>query len=505
MAAWKGWCDMTISEEVYRDKIYGCWLGKSIGGTIGGPWEGNTEFLNLPFEYPREAIENDDLDLQLVWLKVLRESGLRITADDLAAAWLDHIIYPFDEYGVALANLKMGLKPPVTGYYNNWFKDSMGSPIRAELWGCLFPGKPATAAWYALQDAQVDHWGEGVYGEIFFAALESLAFENNDLNALINQALSFIPEDCRVYQAVSMAVRSFADGESLLNSRNEVLASFRNDNFTDAPQNLAFTILGLLHGEGDLLSSVIYASNCGYDVDCTAATAGAIVGILAGGKAVLTATDGEIDERVVVGWGIQNCEAPETLAELTDQTLALGLLGDQEADLPELDVPFTLTDIPPFETPMRIPCHYDLVPDDIGDSQPLLTESAQEVIFEGAFFDVEDLLTTDDDMLVLETCLNLPARRQLRLIPHCTGPVTLWVDNQKVVEWTSSAPFVPAAHRGPKGHNRMNGDIVDLDEGIHELTIRMKHPSGGRRLEFAWLAVDADNHWITDLVYELKP
>ncbi|MDT8391606.1 MAG: ADP-ribosylglycohydrolase family protein [Lentisphaeria bacterium] len=496
---------MTISEEIYRDKVHGCWLGKSIGGTIGGPLEGKTDFFDLPFTYPRETIANDDLDLQLVWLKVLRESGLRITADDLAAAWLDHIVYPFDEYGVALANLKMGLKPPVTGYYNNWFKDSMGSPIRSELWACLFPGRPATAAWYALQDAQVDHWGEGVYGEIFFAALESLAFDHEDVAALVSQALAFIPEDCRVYQAVSMVTRSFADGESLLNSRNEVLASFRNDNFTDAPQNMAFTILGLLHGGGDLLKSVIFAAKCGYDVDCTAATAGAVAGILAGGKAVLAAADADIDDRVVAGWGIQNCDVPETLSELTDQTVSLGSLADQEADLPELEAPFILPEIPPFEAPMRIPCHYDLVPDDIGDSQPLLTESAQEVTFEGAFFDVEDLLTSDDDMLVLETCLNLPFARTLRFIPHCTGPVALWVDNRKVVEWTTSAPFVPAAHRGPQGHDRMNWDMLNLDEGVHEVTIRVKHPSDGRRLELAWLAVDEDNHWIPDLVYELKP
>ena len=495
---------MTISEKVYRDKIHGCWLGKSIGGTIGGPFEGETDFLDLPLAYPHKAIENDDLDLQLVWLNVLRESGLRITADDLAAAWLEHIIYPFDEYGVALANLKMGLTPPVTGYYNNWFKDSMGAPIRAELWGCLFPGKPATAAWYALQDAQVDHWGEGVYGEIFIAALESLAFVMTDLSDLMTQALSFIPEDCRVYQAVTMARRSFMDGESLLNSRNEILAGFRHDNFTDAPQNLAFTILGLLHGGGDVLKSVISAANCGYDVDCTAATAGAVAGILRGGKAVLATTDGEIDNRLVVGWGVQICDAPETLTELTDQTLALGLLAGQEVDLPEIDAPYTLTKLPAFEPPMRIPCHYDLVPDDIADTQPLLTESAQQVTFEGAFFNVEDLLTSDDDMLVIETCINLPAPRQLRFIPHCTGPVALWVDNWKVVEWTRSAPLVPAAHRGPKGYDRMNWDLLNLDAGIHELTLRIKHPSDNRGLEFAWLAVDADNHWITDLVYQLN-
>ena len=104
----------------FKDKVLGCWIGKSIGGTIGGPLEGNTNFLDLPYEYPQINIDNDDLDLQLVWLHQLEKLGLNITADDLGDAWLTHVKFPFDEYGVAMANLRMGIKPPACGYFNNW-------------------------------------------------------------------------------------------------------------------------------------------------------------------------------------------------------------------------------------------------------------------------------------------------------------------------------------------------------------------------------------------------
>lgn len=496
---------MNIAEEIYRDKVYGCWLGKSIGGTIGGPLEGKKQFLDVPLEYPKEAIENDDLDLQLVWLSVLRETGIRITAEDLARAWLDHITYPWDEYGVAIANLRMGLKPPVTGFYNNWFKDSMGAPIRSEIWACLFPGRPAVATWYAIQDAEVDHWGEGVYGEIFFAALESMAFVETDIKTLVDRALEYIPTGSRVHRAVAMACRSFADGHSLRESRDLIVEYFGHHNFTDAPQNLAFTVLGLLHSGGEFLKSIVYSAMCGYDVDCTAATAGSIAGIMAGGKVILDSCETKVDDRIVVGWGVKDCDPPGTVAELTDQTVALGLIADQETDLPQQQAPFSLSRVPSFDPPMRIPCHFDQIPDDVGEQQPLLTEAAQEIIFEGAFFDVEDMLSEDDAMLVIETCLDLDEPKRLRLVPHCTGPVALWVDNRLHLNWPQSGTFMPASSRLPPNSGGKDSEIISLDAGIHEITIRIRHPEDGRRLEFAWIVSDEDRHWVTDLSYILQP
>ena len=32
------------NKEKLRDKIYACWLGKNIGGTIGTPYEGKRVF-----------------------------------------------------------------------------------------------------------------------------------------------------------------------------------------------------------------------------------------------------------------------------------------------------------------------------------------------------------------------------------------------------------------------------------------------------------------------------
>ena len=133
---------LTLTREKYRDKIYGGWLGKNAGGTLGNPVEGRKEPLSLTFydPIPGQAAWNEDLDFQLVWLSAIRQHGPEITSEQLAGAWQAHIAYPWDEYGYAVYNLRRGLKPPITGSFNNWFRRSDGGAIRSELWGMVAPG-----------------------------------------------------------------------------------------------------------------------------------------------------------------------------------------------------------------------------------------------------------------------------------------------------------------------------------------------------------------------------
>lgn len=44
--------------------------------------------------------------------------------------------------------------------------------------------------------------------------------------------------------------------------------------------NVPFTVLALLAGDGDFGRTICTAVNCGMDTDCTAATAGALLGLL---------------------------------------------------------------------------------------------------------------------------------------------------------------------------------------------------------------------------------
>lgn len=302
------------------------------------PFEGVKELLDLEFYagLPGGPTPNDDLDLQLVSLHALEQHGARLTCKELAQEWLEHVFFPFDEYGYALANLRRGLAPPASGWFNNPFTDCMGAPIRSEIWAMIAPGAPHLAAYYAYQDALVDHaGGEGVYGEMFFAAIESAAFLSDHKEHLIEVGLGCIPEDCRTARAIRDLLSWHAQGCTWREARELILGRYGHENFTDAPQNVAFTILGWLYGQ-DFGDALLKAVNCGYDTDCTGATLGAILGIIAGKDGLPERWAQPVGERVAVSPAIKGFPAPGDLHELTGRTLKVAREVAMAWDLPAL-------------------------------------------------------------------------------------------------------------------------------------------------------------------------
>lgn len=318
-----------LSEEVFRDRVYACWMGKNIGGTLGGPLEGLMELLDIK-GYTQEfvtAVENDDLDLQLVNLHCLEQYAGQVTSANLAKEWLSHVHFQFDEYGHALTNMRKGLRPPLSGCYNNFFTDCMGSPIRSELWGIVCAGKPELAAYYACQDACVDHaGGEGVWGEVFFAVLECLAFEEKNVEKLIETSLSYIPGESRTAGAVRLLLKSWREKQSWQKNRELLIQMFGGENFTDAPLNIAFTLMGLLYGRG-FTEQLLITADCGYDTDCTCATIGSIMGIMYGTSYLDERWVKPLGEKILVSSPIYGFNVPKTIGELTERSIRAAKLA----------------------------------------------------------------------------------------------------------------------------------------------------------------------------------
>jgi len=318
---------ITISETEYRDKVYACWLGKNIGGTLGAPYEGRKEVLHLTYydPMPSKSAANDDLDLQLVWLKMLQDRGINPRLQDFADYWMKHLFpYPWDEYGFCQRNLQRGLRPPISGCFENDFIDQMGSPIRSEIWACVAPGDPQLAAMMAWKDAVLDHaGGEGVWGEMFWAAVESAAFFIQDPMKLIRVGLGMIPIWSHISRAITSAVWCHENNIPWEEARERILTRFGHSHPCHAPQNHGFTIIGWLYGKdyGDKLCKAV---NCGCDTDCTGATLGSLLGILGGTKAIPKEWSGPIGQGIVLHKFTRNLDAPKTVGELTDQTVEIG-------------------------------------------------------------------------------------------------------------------------------------------------------------------------------------
>lgn len=315
-----------MERTILYDKIYAGWLGKNIGGTLGTPVEGCKEVMHLEW-YPRldphGALPNDDLDLQLVNLHAMENAGTGLKAEHIAAEWTEHVYFPWDEYGYSGTAMRLGFKPPFSGQFDNTFTDCMGSPIRSEIWAAVCAGKPRLAAYFAWQDAVVDHaGGEGVFGEIFNAALEAAAYLSDDVPTLIRQALTYLPTTSRVHRAVSHMLALYEKGTELSEAREIILRDHGRYNFTDAPQNIAFELAGLLWGR-DFEDAILKVVNLGYDTDCTVATCGAIWGILHGRAGIPAKWAAPIGDSIQVSAAIRGFTAPADLDELTCRCLAL--------------------------------------------------------------------------------------------------------------------------------------------------------------------------------------
>lgn len=325
-------------EEKIHESILGCWIGKNCGGTLGAPLEiayGKPEPFDVKW-YPKiqeGGLPNDDLEIQLIWLKILEEVGLDFTEHDLARYWLNHVFYNPDEYGMHKRNLALGLRPPISGYYNNHFRDCMGCPIRSEIWACVAAGNPRLAAQFALRDAVVDHaGGESVYGELFNVTIQAAAFTIKDRDKLLQIGLSYLPKTSLTRKAVEEAMDSHRAGRDWKEARKRILGPQPHINAQYSPPNIGFQVVGWLYGK-DFGDALCKAVNCGYDTDCTGATLGSILGILDGAKALPKKWTAPLGSKIAINdWELNRGlrflregpnPIPETIEDLTDRTIRI--------------------------------------------------------------------------------------------------------------------------------------------------------------------------------------
>ena len=276
---------MKLNYKQYYDKVLAGWIGKSIGGVVGAPYENLKCYHALTMEtlWPATMGANDDLDIQVVWLEALQERGLYLTSRDLAEFWQDRCWYWFCEYGVFLNNLQRGIAPPLSGVWNNnYFRESEGCPIRSEIWGFIAPGNPELAASMARLDGQLDHGGASVEIEAFLAAAAAQALITDSLDRALEAGLSVIAPDSPVALAIpavrEICVRYPEPKQAWL----QVIRRYGDRNANKAMTNHALALMALFLGKGDFKRTMLLCVNSGWDTDCTAATAGALLGALSG-------------------------------------------------------------------------------------------------------------------------------------------------------------------------------------------------------------------------------
>lgn len=274
-----------IQYDRFLDKVYGCFIGKAVSGNIGAPHEGLKMPMQLPFLQKMIDCDrpNDDLDLQVLWLDVAERKGEHFTAYDLLESFCTNCDYSPGEYAVMRKNYARGIYPPYSGKFcNDYYVEGMGCPIRSELWGCLAVGNMELAVNFASRDGQIDHYGESILAEHFMAALECEAFFEDDIHVLIARAVNILPKDSKFRKLVEDTVRLCGQYDDIQIVFTKLLFQYGHPDCTNLYQNMGITIAALLLGHGDIIKTSMMALNCGFDTDCTCATAGAVIGLLRG-------------------------------------------------------------------------------------------------------------------------------------------------------------------------------------------------------------------------------
>ncbi|MCY3991974.1 MAG: ADP-ribosylglycohydrolase family protein [Caldilineaceae bacterium] len=282
----------TISADTYFDKVYGSWKATMLANHAGLDLQG--VYLEEPgppgsFSLPQfeEWSTDDDTHVEWVDLHILETHGLEPTAEEIRVEWVDHLNHDiWVSTRRARDLMDEGLLPPETGNAENnpdgaW---SIDAQLQTELFGMLAPGMPAVASTYAKRFARVTNSGPAVEASVFFAALYSLAFFEEDVPTLIAAARQLTEDEAIIARIVDNVVLWHQQNpEDWRLTRQQIRDEYDTDPMWWASRvNFAVTIMALLYGESDILRTIEIAALAGWDADNTMATAAGLLGLIHG-------------------------------------------------------------------------------------------------------------------------------------------------------------------------------------------------------------------------------
>lgn len=347
--AWTG------TDDELRDRLAGAWLGRCAGCNLGKPVEGWSRerigrYLEAADAFPiadylprldpfPDGLElndcwtettrgnivsmarDDDLDYTILGLHVLEEYGTAFGPAEIGEEWMHHLPLglTYTAERAAYRNLVDGLRPPETATVRNPYREWIGAQIRGDMWGYVSPGDPVEASRLAFQDASLSHTGNGIYGEMWAAALIACAFVVPDLRTAIEASLGSVPERSRLAEALRDVLAWHEQGQTWTQARDEIERGYGHYNGVHTINNAAVVAAALLWGAGDFSRTIGLAVEGGWDTDCNGATAGSVFGAAFGTGALPSHWVDPLDDRIrsaIVGFD------DSRISDLVERTLA---------------------------------------------------------------------------------------------------------------------------------------------------------------------------------------
>jgi len=321
-----------------RDKCHGALLGRIIGIILGRPVEGWTEAdirarLESVGEYPlsdyfprywvkegvrqdnywatfrstREGLRmtgaaegDDDSNYVLVNLRLLEKYGTHFTTLDVGYQWLESFpvnwswgpertayinLARYTDLGAPWAEIDDATLLRVTRHLHEC-SELIGAQIRADVFGYASPGLPERAAEWAWRDARLTHVKNGVYGEMLYAAMIAATFCASSIREAIEVGLTEIPADCRLAEAMRNTLDWWDETRDWRAVYGRIADAYNKYLPGGTINNACIIANALLAGEGDFEKTLTITVMQGQDTDCTAGTAGSIIGAWLSGSSI---------------------------------------------------------------------------------------------------------------------------------------------------------------------------------------------------------------------------
>lgn len=304
------------------DRLRGAWLGRAVGNTLGKPVEGLTRgevetYLRAAGQWPQtgylplleplpdgvprlhpsapiatagrftDVPRDDDLDWTILNLALLERHGRGVTTEQILTGWLDRVPFTqtYTAERAAYRNAIGGLMPPATATYRNPYREWIGALIRGDVFGYVNPGNPGAAARLALVDARLSHVANGIYGEMWAAALVAAALTADNASDALARAHPVLPPRSRLAEALSAVATLHARGADHTAALDWVDASLGHYSWVHTINNAALIAIALLWGSSFMDAAAIAISG-GRDTDSTTATVGSVYGAIHGWESV---------------------------------------------------------------------------------------------------------------------------------------------------------------------------------------------------------------------------
>lgn len=310
-----------VNPALLRDKMKAAVLGRCIGCTLGVPvenwsvermerfaqetgtpfppteyWHAVTDPSTLQYNgSPRSAYTksgmdgvpvDDDITYTLLGLLILEEYRFGFTTEQVGRLWQKLLPVACTAEEVALNNLNAGIPAAQAGEINNPYVQWIGADIRADGFGYAAAGNPLLAAKLGYADAYLSHRRNGIYGEMYFAAVIAAAFSAGTMLEALQAGLWYIPAECALTKDIRWALETAPSLQNWREARAKVDERFAGMNNVHTNNNACLTLFALLLGGDDFTKMISELVAMGLDNDCTAATAGSIFGALYGTAAI---------------------------------------------------------------------------------------------------------------------------------------------------------------------------------------------------------------------------